>query len=72
MKVTVSFANPFLITVYTLVMLMIGFSIGAHWGHTLAAGWALLFATIFLVIHDSAMAVLLAIAAARFTSSSKN
>lgn len=38
MKVTVRFANPFLVTIYTITLLMIGFAIGAHWGHTLAAG----------------------------------
>jgi hypothetical protein len=30
MRVTVSFANPFLVTIYTVTLLMIGFAIGAH------------------------------------------
>lgn len=69
MRVTVSFANPFLVTIYTVTLLMIGFAIGAHWGHTLTAGWMLLLATVFLLIHDCAIAVLLAIAATKVASS---
>jgi hypothetical protein len=71
MKVTVSFANPFLFAIYAATFLTLGFAIGAHWGHTLAAGWALFIATILLVIHDSAMAVILAFAASRFTPSDR-
>jgi hypothetical protein len=69
MKVTVSFANPFLVAIHTVTFLMIGFAIGAHWGHTLTAGWMLLFATIFLLIHDCAIVLLLAVAASKVASS---
>ena len=72
MKVTVSFANPFLVAIYTVSLLLIGFAIGSYYGHTLAAGWTLLIATILLLAHDVAIAVLLAMAAARVASSDRN
>lgn len=71
MKVTIRFGNPLLVTIYTVVMLMIGWAIGAHWGHTLTAGWMLFCATILLVLHDATIAILSAIAAAKIASSAK-
>jgi DNA-directed RNA polymerase alpha subunit len=68
MNVTVSFANPFPIAIYTVSLLLIGFAIGSHYGHSLAAGWMLLIATILLLVHDVAIAILLAIAAAKVVS----
>jgi len=72
MNVTVRLANPFLVTIYTVTLLMIGFAIGAHYGHTLTAGWMLFFATIFLLLHDVAIAVVLAIAATKVASSGRS
>jgi hypothetical protein len=71
MKVTIRFGNPFLVTIYTVAMLMIGWAIGAHWGHTLTAGRMLFFATILLVMHDVTIAILSAIAATQIASSAK-
>lgn len=71
MKVTITFANPFLVIIYTVAMLMIGWAIGAHWGHTLTAGWLLFVATIFLFLHDACIAILLAMAATRVVASGK-
>ena len=72
MKVTVSFANPFPIAIYTVSLLLIGFVIGSSYGHTLDAGWMLLIAAILVLAHDVAIAVLLAMAAARVASSGRN
>lgn len=69
MKVTVSFGNPLAVTVHTVALLMIGWAIGAHWGHTLSSGWAIFLATIFLFLHDAGIALLFAIAAAKVSSS---
>lgn len=71
MKVTVSFGNPFAATVHTVALLMIGWAIGARWGHTLSSGWAVFLATIFLLLHDAAIAILLAIAATKVSSSGR-
>jgi hypothetical protein len=71
LKVTIRFGNPFAATVYTVVLLMIGWAIGARWGHTLKAGWMLFFATILLLLHDAAIAILLAIAATRIKPSGR-
>jgi hypothetical protein len=71
MKVTVSFANPFLATIYAVSLLLIGWAIGAHWGHTVTAGWMLLISTIFMLVHDAVIATLLGIAAAKVASSGK-
>lgn len=69
MKVTISFGTPFLVSLYTLSILLTGWAIGAHWGHTLAAGWMLFLATIFLVVHDTCIAILFAMAANRIVAS---
>jgi Bacterial RNA polymerase, alpha chain C terminal domain len=72
LKVNVSFANPFPIAIYTVSLLLIGFAIGSSYGHTLAACWMLLIATILLLLHDVAIAVLLASAASRVASTDRN
>ncbi len=71
MKVTVSFANPFLATIYPVSLLLVGWAIGIHWGSTVTAGWMLLFATILFLIHDCALAVLMGIAIVKVASSDK-
>lgn len=68
MKVTISFGNPFTVTVYTVVLLMIGWAIGAHWGHTLSAAWMIFFATVLMLLHDAAIAILLVMAAIKAAS----
>lgn len=69
MQITVRFGNPFLVMVYTASLLMIGWAIGAHWGHTVTAGWMVFLATICLLLHDAAIAILLAIAATKVVTS---
>ena len=71
MRVTVSFGNPFAALVYTVTLLMIGWAIGAHWGHTISSAWMVFFATIFLLLHDVAIAILFAIAASKIASYGK-
>lgn len=68
MKVTVSFANPVLVMLYTASMLAIGWGIGSHWGGTVTSAWMLFFATVFLFLHDACIAILLAMAASRVVS----
>ena len=64
-KLTVTFANPFLIFIWSLAMLSLGCAIGIHWSTTpdmafcVAAIGALL-----MVIHDMVMSVLWFMAAA--------
>jgi hypothetical protein len=72
MKATITFANPLWVVTWTTPMLLIGYSIGARWGHTLTAGWMLLFATVALLIHDAGMAFVLLIAAARIASAGRS
>jgi uncharacterized protein YhhL (DUF1145 family) len=62
MKVTVSFGNPLFVMFYTFASLGIGCAIGAHWRHTISL------AAIFLLLHDAAIAILLAIAAIKVKS----
>jgi hypothetical protein len=71
MKFTVSFANPFTVTAYTATALAIGWAIGAHWGHTATAVWMLFAAAILLYLHDVVIAVVLAMAIARASSSDR-
>lgn len=71
MKVTVSFGNPFAAAIYSVVLLMIGWAIGAQWGHTLTAGWMLFQATILLFVHDAVIVALLMIALAKMVPSSR-
>lgn len=72
MNVTVRFGNPFLVTLYNAVLLMIGWAIGTHWSHTFAAGEMLLLATILLLLHDAAVAILFALAAAKIATSGRS
>lgn len=72
MNVTVRFGNPFLVTLYSAALLLIGWAIGAHWSHTFVAGWMLLFATILLLLHDAAVAILFALAAAKIASDGRS
>jgi hypothetical protein len=71
MKVTVTFGNPFAVATYTVALLAIGWAIGAHFKNTVSSEWMIFFATIFLLLHDAAIAILLAIAATKVASSGK-
>jgi hypothetical protein len=72
MKVTISFGTPFLVIIYTVSILMTGWAIGAHWGHTLTSGWMLFLATILLSCHDTCIAILFAMAANKIMAARKS
>lgn len=65
MKVNISMGNPFPVALYSAAVLAIGWSIGAHWSHTLKAGCMIFVAVVFLLVHDAVVAILLAIADAK-------
>jgi hypothetical protein len=58
MNVTVRFANLFYLSLFCAVLLLTGWAIGARWGHSATAGYALFWAMVALVVHDIAIAVL--------------
>jgi hypothetical protein len=57
-NITIRFANPFIFIIFSAVLLLLGWSIGARWGHTANAGCALLAAIVILLVHGMEMAVL--------------
>ena len=58
MNVTVRFSNPFYLALFSASVLLVGWAIGARWGNSATAGYALFWAIIALLVHDVAMAVL--------------
>jgi lipopolysaccharide export LptBFGC system permease protein LptF len=58
MNVTVRFSNPFYLSLFSAAVLLIGFSIGARWGRSATAGYAIFWAIVALLVHDVAMAFL--------------
>jgi hypothetical protein len=58
MNVTVRFSDPIFLSIFSAALLLIGWAIGARWGHTATAGYALFWAIVALLVHDVAMAVL--------------
>jgi hypothetical protein len=57
MNVTIRFANPFYLSIFSGALLLIGWAIGARWGHSATAGYALFWAIVALLVHDAAMAL---------------
>jgi hypothetical protein len=57
-NVTIRFSNPFYFVPFSAALLLIGWAIGARWGHSTAAGYALFWAIVVLLIHDVSMAIL--------------
>ena len=55
MNVTVKFSNPFYLSIFSAALLVIGWAIGARFGHSATAGYALFWAIVALIIHDVAM-----------------
>jgi hypothetical protein len=72
MNVTIRFSHPLYLATYSGVLLLIGWTIGARWGHTVTAGRALVWAIIALLIHYIAMAVLAAIGGYKFAEHLRN
>jgi hypothetical protein len=58
MNLTIRFSNPFYLVTFSSALLLIGWAIGARWGHSATAGYALFWAIVALLVHDVAMAVL--------------
>ena len=58
MNLTIRFSNPFYLATFAAALLLIGWAIGARYGHTATAGYALFGAFIALLIHDFVMAIL--------------
>jgi hypothetical protein len=65
MNLTIRFSNPFYLALFSAALLLFGWAIGARWGNSATAGYALFLAIIALLIHDVAMAVLAGISAYR-------
>lgn len=57
MNLSVRFSNPFFLSIFSAVLLLIGWAIGAKFGHASTAGCALFWAIVALLIHDVAMAL---------------
>jgi hypothetical protein len=72
MNVTVRFSNPFYLSIFSAVLLLIGWAIGARWGHSATAGYALFWAIVALLFHDVAMAVLAGISGYKVAMLVKN
>ncbi len=62
MNLTVRFSNPFYLTIFSAVLLTIGWAIGARFGHSATAGYALFWAIIALLVHDVVMTAAAALA----------
>jgi hypothetical protein len=58
MNLTIRFSNPFYLATFSAALLLVGWAVGARWGHSATAGYALIWAIVALLLHDVAMAVL--------------
>jgi hypothetical protein len=72
MTVTIRFGNPFYFVTFSAALLLIGWFIGARWGHTATAGYALFSAIVALFVHDGAMAILAGIGGYKFAMYLRN
>lgn len=61
MNLTVRFSNFFYLSIFSAVLLLIGWAVGARFGHSAAAGCALFWALIGLLFHDVAITVVAAV-----------
>ena len=52
--------------IFSAVLLLIGWAIGARWGHSATAGYALVCAIVALLVHDVAMTVVSGYSAYKF------
>jgi hypothetical protein len=72
MNVTVRFSNPLYFSIFSAALLLIGWSIGARWGHSATAAYAFFSAIIMLLVHDIAMAVLAGISGYKAAMHARN
>jgi hypothetical protein len=66
MNVTVRFSNPFYLSIFSAVLLLIGWAIGARWGHSATAGYAVFCAIVAMLVHDVAMTIVSGYSAYKF------
>lgn len=67
MNVTIRFSNPVYLTIFSSALILIGWAIGARWGHSATAGYVFFGAIVAVLVHDFAMAVLAGITGYRVT-----
>jgi TRAP-type mannitol/chloroaromatic compound transport system permease small subunit len=72
MNVTIRFSNPFCLVTFSAAMFLIGWAIGARWGHSATAGYALFWAIVALLVHDAAMVILTGIGGYKFALHLRN
>lgn len=72
MSLTIRFSNPFYLVTFSAVLLLIGWAVGAQWGHSASAGYAIFWAIVVLLVHDMAMAVLAGIGGYKFATHLRN
>jgi hypothetical protein len=72
MNVTVRFSNPVYLSIFSTALLLIGWAIGARWGHSATAGYAFFWAILVLIVHDIAMAVLAGITGYKVAMHTRN
>ncbi|WP_348270065.1 hypothetical protein P8936_06450 [Edaphobacter paludis] len=72
MNITIRFSNPFYLVTFSAALLLIGWAIGAQWGHSATAGYALFWAIVALLVHDAAMAILAGIGGYKFAMHLRN
>jgi len=72
MKVTIRAGNPFYFATFSAALLLIGWFVGARWGHAASAGYALFWAIVTLLVHDLVMAILAGIGGYKFAMYLKN
>ncbi|HKU24527.1 MAG TPA: hypothetical protein VJQ54_03590 [Candidatus Sulfotelmatobacter sp.] len=61
MNITIRISNPLYFVTLSAALLLIGWAIGARWGHSATAGYALFGAIAALLVRDAAMAILASI-----------
>ena len=72
MNLIVRFSNFFYLSIFSAVLLLIGWAIGARFGHSAAAGYALLWAIIGILVHDVAITVVAGFSGYRAAMYAKN
>jgi hypothetical protein len=72
MNLTIRFSNPFYLVTFSAALLFTGWAIGARFGHSATAGYALFWAIVALLVHDRAMAVLAGVGGYKFAMHLRN
>jgi len=72
MNLTFRFSHPLYLATFAAVLLLAGWAIGAQWGHSASAGYALFWTIVALLIHDFAIAALAGIGGYKFVRHLRN